>query len=54
MNGAKEICNKNGSQTKIYHQSKQHEEKLQKITRKMKNYSNLSQDKFSAGCNFLL
>lgn len=41
MNGATEICDTNGSQTKIYHQSKQHEEKaLYKLTRKI----NLSQD----------
>lgn len=38
MHGAAEICNKNGKQTKIYQDSKQHGGKsVQQITRKMKN-----------------
>lgn len=37
MNSTTEICNKNGSQMKIYHQSKQYGGKsVQKLTKKMK------------------
>ena len=38
MNGATEICNKNGNQTRICQDSKQHGGKsVEQITRKMKN-----------------
>jgi len=53
MNGATEICDKNGKQTKIYQDSKQHGEKsVPQTARKMKNEIHLFQGTGGIVCSY--